>query len=102
MSTWCQSACNCESIRIDARSIHELELHGAYSYSYQMIFRVSDQQDSVESKFIVCLAGSGKHLCQALSRQHNNHRPDLIVKDFMVTLLMFALEKKVFSLTRLR
>ena len=66
--------------------------------SYQIIFRVSDHQDFVESKFIVCLVGSGKHSCQARSSQHSNYKPDLIVKDFTVTLLMFALEKKsVFS-----
>ena len=47
----------------------------------------------------MCSAGSGKHSCQARSRQHSNYRPDLIVKDFKVTLLMFALEKKMFSLT---
>lgn len=46
----------------------------------------------------MCLAGSGKHSCQARSSQHSNYKPDLIVKDFTVTLLMFALEKKsVFS-----
>ena len=49
----------------------------------------------------MCLAGSGKHSCQARSSQHSNYKPDLIVKDFTVTLLMFALEKKVFSLTAL-
>lgn len=46
----------------------------------------------------MCLAGSGKHSCQARSSQHSNYKPDLIVKDFTVPLLMFALEKKVFSL----
>ena len=45
----------------------------------------------------MCLAGSGKHSCQARSSQHRNYKPDLIVKDLTVTLLMFALEKKVFS-----
>ena len=48
----------------------------------------------------MCLACSGKHSCQAPSRQHSNYRPDLIVKDFSVTLLTFAQEKKsVFSYT---
>ena len=89
VSTRCQSACNCESMQ--DRSIWARLL-------YQIIFRVSDHQDFVESKFIVCLAGSGKHSCQARSSQHSNYKPDLIVKDFTVTLLMFALEKKsVFS-----
>ena len=46
----------------------------------------------------MCLAGSGKHSCQARSSQHSNYKPDLIVKDFTVTLLMFALEKKCFLL----
>ena len=42
----------------------------------------------------MCLAGSGKHSCQSRSSQHSNYKPDLIVRDFTVTLLMFALEKK--------
>ena len=46
----------------------------------------------------MCLAGSGQHSCQARSSQHRNYKPDLIVKDFTVTLLMFALEKKCFLL----
>ena len=42
----------------------------------EIIFRFSDHQDSVESKFIVCFAGSGKHSCQAYSKENRNYRPD--------------------------